>query len=71
MFPVTIMCSGAFHLPVGTPPNAIVSAEANIRSKDMAIAGIGPSVIFMICVVGIFPFWQVFNFAWQFFIDKQ
>lgn len=38
----------AFHLPVSTPPNALVAGYAHIRSKDMAIAGIGPTIITII-----------------------
>lgn len=35
MFPVGIACSMAFHLPVSTPPNAIVCSFANIKTKDL------------------------------------
>ena len=45
MGPAALGCSYAFHLPVGTPPNALISAAANIRTKDFVIAGIGPSII--------------------------
>uniref|UniRef100_A0A1B0G8J3 Protein I'm not dead yet n=1 Tax=Glossina morsitans morsitans TaxID=37546 RepID=A0A1B0G8J3_GLOMM len=51
LFPAGIACSYAFHLPVGTPPNAIVSGYANIRIKYMAEAGILPTIFCIITVV--------------------
>ncbi|XP_055376880.1 protein I'm not dead yet [Condylostylus longicornis] len=45
VLPAGLACSMAFHLPVATPPNAIVASFANIRTKDMIICGIGPSLI--------------------------
>lgn len=38
MLPAGIACSMAFHLPVGTPPNAVVAGFANIRTKDMVFS---------------------------------
>lgn len=35
MLPAAVTCSFAFHMPVGTPPNAIVAGAVNIRTKDM------------------------------------
>lgn len=35
----------AFHLPMGTPPNSIVAEIGHIRTKDMAVAGIGLSLL--------------------------
>ncbi|XP_055854338.1 protein I'm not dead yet-like [Episyrphus balteatus] len=48
VLPAGLACSMAFHLPVSTPPNALVAGYANIRTKDMAIAGIGPTVVSVI-----------------------
>ncbi|XP_031623653.1 protein I'm not dead yet-like [Contarinia nasturtii] len=45
MLPAAVSCSMAFHTPVGTPPNAFVTGLANIGNKDLAIAGIGPSLV--------------------------
>lgn len=67
----------AFHLPVSTPPNAIVSGYANVKSKDMAVAGIGATVssivvLFVICQlwgpviypgINSFPEWAMGNGA--------
>lgn len=35
MFPAALSCCMAFHMPVGTPPNAIVASVSHIRTKDM------------------------------------
>lgn len=35
MFPAALSCCMAFHMPVGTPPNAIVASMSHIRTKDM------------------------------------
>uniref|UniRef100_A0A1A9W759 Citrate transporter-like domain-containing protein n=1 Tax=Glossina brevipalpis TaxID=37001 RepID=A0A1A9W759_9MUSC len=51
VFPAGIACSYAFHLPVGTPPNAIVSGYANIRIKYMAEAGVLPTIFCIATVV--------------------
>lgn len=55
MYPAALSCSFAFHMPVGTPPNAIVAGVANIRTKDMAVAGIGPTIFTLITVWATFP----------------
>ncbi|XP_039963386.1 protein I'm not dead yet [Bactrocera neohumeralis] len=57
ILPAGLACSMAFHLPVSTPPNALVAGYANIRSKDMAIAGIGPTVISIVVL-------YVFSLTW-------
>ena len=55
MYPAALSCCFAFHMPVGTPPNAIVAGVANIRTKDMAVAGIGPTIFTLIIVWATFP----------------
>lgn len=62
MLPATLCCSFSFHLPVGTPPNAIVSAAGHIKTKDFIIAGIGPSIITMIVIGITFPTWGSYVF---------
>jgi solute carrier family 13 (sodium-dependent dicarboxylate transporter), member 2/3/5 len=42
-------------IKVGTPPNAIVAGVGNIRTKDMAIAGIGPTIFTLFTVWATFP----------------
>ncbi|XP_060651939.1 protein I'm not dead yet isoform X1 [Drosophila nasuta] len=60
VFPAGLACSMAFHLPVSTPPNALVAGYAHIRSKDMAIAGIGPTII---TIIVLFVFCQTWAFV--------
>uniref|UniRef100_A0A336KDB7 CSON008563 protein n=1 Tax=Culicoides sonorensis TaxID=179676 RepID=A0A336KDB7_CULSO len=57
MYPAALSCCFAFHMPVGTPPNAIVAGVGNIRTKDMAIAGIGPTIFTLLTVWLSFPTW--------------
>ncbi|XP_005180637.1 protein I'm not dead yet [Musca domestica] len=58
ILPAGLACSMAFHLPVSTPPNALVAGYANIRTKDMAIAGVGPTII---SIVVLFVFCQTWG----------
>ncbi|XP_053689379.1 protein I'm not dead yet-like [Sabethes cyaneus] len=57
MLPAAMSCSYAFHMPVGTPPNAIVAGAGRIATKDMALAGIGPSLITLLVMWLGFPTW--------------
>lgn len=57
MLPAALCCSFSFHLPVGTPPNAIACAAGHIKTKDLIIAGIGPSVITLVVLTAGFPTW--------------
>ncbi|XP_049879433.1 protein I'm not dead yet isoform X2 [Pectinophora gossypiella] len=65
MVPATLACSMAFHMPVGTPPNAIVAGVAHIPTSKMAIGGIGPKIITTLVVWGAYPTWGrlIFNEA--------
>ncbi|CAH0402896.1 unnamed protein product [Chilo suppressalis] len=62
MVPATLACSMAFHMPVGTPPNAIVAGVANIPTARMAVGGIGPKIITTLLVWGAYPTWGSFIF---------
>ncbi|XP_030373931.1 protein I'm not dead yet 2-like [Scaptodrosophila lebanonensis] len=42
--PPALAISLAYHLPVSTPPNAIISGYAGIKTKYLAIAGILPTI---------------------------
>ncbi|CAL7942757.1 unnamed protein product [Xylocopa violacea] len=62
MLPATLCCSFSFHLPVGTPPNAIATAAGRITTKDFAIAGIGPTVITLLVTTFAFSTWGAYVF---------
>ncbi|CAH0758434.1 unnamed protein product [Diatraea saccharalis] len=62
MVPATLACSMAFHMPVGTPPNAIVAGVANIPTARMAVGGIGPKIITTLLVWGAYPTWGSYIF---------
>ncbi|XP_073948002.1 tricarboxylate transporter protein I'm not dead yet isoform X2 [Choristoneura fumiferana] len=55
MIPATLACSMAFHMPVGTPPNAIVAGVAHIPTSKMAVGGIGPKIITTLIIWGAYP----------------
>ncbi|XP_041972593.1 protein I'm not dead yet [Aricia agestis] len=63
MVPATLACSMAFHMPVGTPPNAIVAGVAHIPTSKMAIGGIGPKIITSLIVWGAYPTWGSLIFS--------
>lgn len=62
MLPAALCCSFSFHLPVGTPPNAIASAAGRIKTKDFMIAGIGPSIITLVITAITFSTWGTYVF---------
>ncbi|XP_013184138.2 protein I'm not dead yet [Amyelois transitella] len=62
MIPATLACSMAFHMPVGTPPNAIVAGVASIPTSKMAVGGIGPKLITTLIVWGAYPTWGSYIF---------
>ncbi|KAL4720345.1 hypothetical protein ACJJTC_019401 [Scirpophaga incertulas] len=62
MVPAALACSMAFHMPVGTPPNAIVAGVAHIPTARMAVGGIGPKIITTLIVWGAYPTWGSYIF---------
>lgn len=48
--PVTLAASGAFMLPMSTPPNAIVFASGHVRIAEMAKAGFVMNVISVLLI---------------------
>ncbi|XP_034487736.1 protein I'm not dead yet 2-like [Drosophila innubila] len=48
--PSMLAISMAYHLPVSTPPNAIVCGYASIKTKYLAVAGILPTIWALVCL---------------------
>ena len=69
MMPASLCCSFSFHLPVGTPPNAIAVAAGHIKTRDIAIAGIGPTVITLLVTTVAFSTWGTYIFNLSEFPD--
>ncbi|XP_076300113.1 protein I'm not dead yet [Lasioglossum baleicum] len=57
MIPATIMCSYSFRLPVGTPPNALVSTIGRMQTKVLMLGGCGPSIYALIVQSICFIVW--------------
>ncbi|XP_067015099.2 protein I'm not dead yet [Anabrus simplex] len=55
MMPAVLCCSYAFMLPVATPPNAIVLAASNMKSREMMKAGIVMNIICLVILCVLFP----------------
>ncbi|KAL2728039.1 protein I'm not dead yet [Vespula maculifrons] len=55
MVPSTIMCSYGFRLPVSTPPNAIVSIAAHIRTPMLIVGGFLPAIYSLLVQIVTFP----------------
>ncbi|XP_053617491.1 protein I'm not dead yet isoform X2 [Plodia interpunctella] len=62
MIPAALACSMAFHMPVGTPPNAIVAGVAHIPTSKMAVGGIGPKLITTLLIWAAYPTWGTYIF---------
>ena len=50
MTAAALAASMAFMLPVATPPNAIVFGSGAIRSRDMAMAGVGLNILSILAI---------------------
>lgn len=53
--PAAICCSFAFCLPVGTPPNAIVTDHSKIKTTDMIINGLPVKFFAWLVIFILFP----------------
>ncbi|XP_006559632.1 protein I'm not dead yet isoform X4 [Apis mellifera] len=69
MLPASLCCSFSFHLPVGTPPNTIAITAGHIKTRDFAIAGIGPSIITLLVTIFAFSTWGTYIFNLSEFPD--
>ncbi|EDW96103.2 uncharacterized protein Dyak_GE25646 [Drosophila yakuba] len=58
-FPAALACSLAFHLPVSTPPNAIISGFTGLKTKYMAIAGVLPTFFSFLCLLFTGTVWTM------------
>ncbi|KAM0728560.1 Protein I'm not dead yet [Formica fusca] len=69
MIPATLMCSFSFRLPVGTPPNAIITIAGHIPTNMLISGGCAPAIYSLIVEVIFFPTWGVFVYGIQDFPD--
>ncbi|KAK9295237.1 hypothetical protein QLX08_010380 [Tetragonisca angustula] len=60
MVPATISCSFSFRLPVGTPPNAIITVVGNMPTQSLMIGGCVPSIYGLIINCINFVTWGMF-----------
>lgn len=54
------MCSYAFRLPVGTPPNALITLHGEMPVKYLIVGGCVPSIYGLITVIISSATWGVF-----------
>nr|XP_023021268.1 protein I'm not dead yet isoform X1 [Leptinotarsa decemlineata] len=64
MMPAALCCSYAYCLPVSTPPNAIAAAPCNMPTGEMVKVGLGMTVISLVVLFTIFPFYG--GLIWDF-----
>jgi len=63
MVPAALMCSFSFRLPVGTPPNAIITIAGHIPTSWLIAGGCIPAIYSLIVEIILFPTWGVFAFG--------
>ncbi|XP_067217378.1 protein I'm not dead yet-like [Linepithema humile] len=63
MVPAALMCSFSFRLPVGTPPNAIITVAGHIPTKWLIAGGCTPAIYSLIVEIILFPTWGVYVFG--------
>ncbi|XP_050502639.1 protein I'm not dead yet isoform X2 [Diabrotica virgifera virgifera] len=64
MMPAALCCSFSYCLPVSTPPNAIAKAPCNMPSSEMSKVGIGMTIISLLVLFTVFPFYG--KLIWDF-----
>ncbi|XP_033223084.1 protein I'm not dead yet-like [Belonocnema kinseyi] len=69
MIPATVCCSFSFRLPVGTPPNAIVTATGRIPIQSLIVGGCIPSIYSLIVLLITFSTWGVYLYDTEIFPD--
>lgn len=69
MIPAALMCSFSFRLPVGTPPNAIITVAGYIPTSWLIAGGCAPAIYSLIVEVILFPTWGVFIYGIKEFPD--
>ncbi|KAI4483035.1 hypothetical protein M0804_008090 [Polistes exclamans] len=62
MIPATFMCSFSFRLPVGTPPNALITVAGHIPTKWLILGGCMPSFYSLLVVLILFSTWGAYIF---------
>ncbi|XP_011495412.1 PREDICTED: protein I'm not dead yet-like, partial [Ceratosolen solmsi marchali] len=69
MIPSTIICSYAFRLPFGTPPNAIVTMAGHIPVTNLMFTGCGSTIYSLIVLIIMFPTYGVYIYKISGFPD--
>ncbi|XP_031786139.1 protein I'm not dead yet-like isoform X2 [Nasonia vitripennis] len=69
MIPSALMCSYAFRLPVGTPPNAIITVTGELPVKSLMLGGCGPAIYSFFVVIAMFPTWGAYVYKIKDFPD--
>ncbi|KAI4496120.1 hypothetical protein M0802_007987 [Mischocyttarus mexicanus] len=62
MIPATLMCSFSFRLPVGTPPNALITVAGHIPTKWLMLGGCIPSLYSLLVEILLFSTWGAYIF---------
>lgn len=60
LLPATIMCSYAFRLPVGTPPNALITQYGKMQAKHLVVGGCIPAIYGLLAVVITCSTWGLY-----------
>ena len=69
MIPAALVTSYSFRLPVGTPPNAIITVTGNLPVKSLMIGGCGPAIYSVLITIAMFPTWGTYVYEINEFPD--